>query len=64
MLTAVKAICIGFSSMVDFRYGALNNMHSRTSLRAPHGQRDHNPQMSSTQVEVVSLAPTSSVLPC
>jgi hypothetical protein len=43
LLTAVKAICMGFSSMVDIRYGALNNMHSRTSLRAPQGQRDHNP---------------------
>jgi hypothetical protein len=50
LLTAVKAICMGFSSMMDrfssmmdIRYGALNNMHSRTSLRAPQGQRDHNP---------------------
>jgi hypothetical protein len=34
---------LGFSSMVDIRYGTLNNMHSRTSLRAPQGQRDHNP---------------------
>jgi hypothetical protein len=63
LLTAVKAICIEFSSMVNIRYGSLNNMHSRNSLLAPQAQRDHNPYMSSTQVEVVSLAPTSSVLP-
>jgi hypothetical protein len=25
--SSVKAICMGFSSMVDIRYGALNNMH-------------------------------------
>jgi hypothetical protein len=34
---------LGFSSMVDIRYGALNNMHSRNSLCAPQGQCDHNP---------------------
>jgi hypothetical protein len=38
MLTAVKDICMGFSSMVDIRYGALNNMHGRNSLCAPQGQ--------------------------
>jgi hypothetical protein len=32
LLTAVQAICEGFSNMVDFRHGAFNILHSgRTS---------------------------------
>jgi hypothetical protein len=46
LLTAVRAICVGFSSMVDIRYGALNNTHHTFSR--PQGHSDQIPQTTNT----------------
>ena len=40
LATAVKAICVGFSSMVDIRYIALTE---RRIGNAHQGLHDHNP---------------------